>query len=86
MPRMDGRECLAAIKQDPTLQDIPVVILTTSDVERDVVSSYNLGAAGFVTKPVDVHDFIDVVRDIGSYWISLVRLPAHPGTETGNRK
>ncbi|MFZ2854118.1 MAG: response regulator [Rhodocyclaceae bacterium] len=75
MPRMDGRECLAAIKHDEALRDIPVVILTTSEVERDVVASYSLGAAGYVTKPVDIQQFMDAVRHLGDYWIKLVRLP-----------
>ena len=75
MPRMDGREFLAAIKQDPDLRDIPVVILTTSDVERDVIASYNLGAAGYITKPVDVVQFMAAIRDLGDYWFDLVRLP-----------
>jgi CheY-like chemotaxis protein len=75
MPRMDGREFLAAIKQDPDLRSIPVVVLTTSDVERDIVASYNLGAAGYVTKPVDINQFIEAIRLIGDYWFSLVRLP-----------
>ncbi|MCE5182143.1 MAG: response regulator [Betaproteobacteria bacterium] len=75
MPRMDGREFLAAIKQDTALKDIPVVVLTTSDVERDIVASYHLGASGYVTKPVDINQFIDAVRQLGDYWFSLVRLP-----------
>lgn len=77
MPRMDGRECLAALKQDQTLCDIPVVILTTSEVERDVLASYQLGAAGYITKPVDVADFIKAIGSLGNYWITLVRLPGH---------
>ena len=75
MPRMDGRECLAAIKQDPDLQQIPVVILTTSEVERDVVASYRLGASSYITKPVDVLQFMAMIRDLGDYWFELVRLP-----------
>jgi CheY-like chemotaxis protein len=75
MPRMDGRECLAEIKKDEYFRDIPVVILTTSSVQRDVLVSYELGAAGFITKPVDVHQFIDVIRQLGDYWLTLVRLP-----------
>ena len=75
MPRMDGRECLAALKQDPELADIPVVVLTTSEVERDVLSSYTLGAAGFITKPMDVVQFMAAIRDLGVYWFDLVRLP-----------
>lgn len=75
MPRMDGRECLAALKKDPDLHAIPVVILTTSEVERDVVASYNLGASGYISKPVDIDQFIAAVRHLGDYWIKLVRLP-----------
>ncbi|MES2876856.1 MAG: response regulator [Pseudomonadota bacterium] len=75
MPRMDGRECLAALKKDESLRDIPVVILTTSEVERDVVASYNLGASGYIAKPVDIVQFITAIRHLGDYWITLVRLP-----------
>ena len=75
MPRMDGRKCLAALKEDPALSDIPVVVLTTSEVERDVLASYTLGAAGFITKPMDVRQFITAIRDLGEYWFALVRLP-----------
>jgi len=75
MPRMDGRECLSALKQDPHLSDIPVVVLTTSEVERDVLASYTLGAAGFITKPMDVLKFMAAIRDLGVYWFDLVRLP-----------
>lgn len=75
MPRMDGREFLAAMKQDEALRDIPVVVLTTSDVERDIVASYRLGAAGYITKPVDINQFLDAIRQLGDYWFSLVQLP-----------
>ncbi|MDD5177068.1 MAG: response regulator [Sterolibacterium sp.] len=75
MPRMDGRELLTALKQDRDLCNIPVVVLTTSEVERDVIASYNLGAAGYITKPMDVVQFIAVIRDLGNYWFTLVRLP-----------
>ncbi|OAN48425.1 response regulator [Magnetospirillum moscoviense] len=75
MPRMNGREFLAAMKTEPGLADIPVVVLTTSDVEQDVVASYQLGAAGFVTKPVDLDQFIEAVRYLGDYWFNLVRIP-----------
>jgi CheY-like chemotaxis protein len=78
MPRMDGRECLAALKQDVTMRTIPVVILTTSDVERDVVASYHLGAAGYVTKSVDMVQFMATIRGLSNYWIDLVRLPHLP--------
>jgi CheY-like chemotaxis protein len=75
MPRMDGRGFLAAIKQEPDLRNIPVVVLTTSEVERDVVASYDLGAAGYITKPVDMVQFLMVIRRLSDYWIELVRLP-----------
>jgi CheY-like chemotaxis protein len=75
MPRMNGREFLAAIKQDENLNAIPVVMLTTSDVERDVMISYQLGAAGYITKPVDIDQFIDAIRQLDNYWFTLVRLP-----------
>lgn len=77
MPRMDGRECLAAIKKDKDLRDIPVVILTTSEVERDVTASYDLGASGYITKPMDMNNFISIVSHLGDYWFKLVRLPHH---------
>ncbi len=75
MPRMDGREFLSVLKADPALSDIPVVVLTTSDVERDVVASYHLSAAGYITKPVDLTQFTAAIRGLGDYWFSLVRLP-----------
>ena len=75
MPRMDGRQFLRKIKDDPTLHTLPVVVLTTSDAERDMLDSYDHFAAGYIVKPVDVGDFIKVVRGIGDYWINLVRLP-----------
>ena len=75
MPRMDGREFLAAIKQDAQLSNIPVVVLTTSDVERDIVAAYGLGAAGYITKPVDVDQFMSAIGQLGNYWFVLVRLP-----------
>lgn len=75
MPRMNGREFLAEIKKDPELSGTPVVVLTTSDVERDVVASYKLGAAGYITKPVDMEQFIDAIRQLDNYWFTLTRLP-----------
>jgi CheY-like chemotaxis protein len=76
LPRMDGREVLAAIKADPALRTIPVVVLTTSDAEDDVTSSYSLHANAYVTKPVDFERFVDVVRQIDDFFVSVVRLPA----------
>jgi CheY-like chemotaxis protein len=78
LPRMNGREVLAAMKADDDLRLIPVVVLTTSDVERDVEQSYSLGAVGFVTKPLDVNDFFRAVHAIEDYWFTVVRLPTAP--------
>lgn len=75
MPRMDGRQFLHRIKEDETLKSIPVLVLTTSDAERDLVASYANGASGYIVKPVEVDSFIKTVRGIGDYWISIVRLP-----------
>lgn len=75
LPGMDGREVLAAVKSDPSLKLIPVVILTTSADEHDVLRSYNLNANCYVTKPLDVHQFIQVVQLISTFWVAAVRLP-----------
>lgn len=75
MPRMNGREFLSSIKADDRYKGIPVVVLTTSDVERDVVCSYQLGATSYITKPVDMPQFVKAIQQIGEYWFSLVRLP-----------
>lgn len=75
MPRMDGREFLSAAKQDERVRHIPVVVLTSSDAERDIVSSYELGASCFVSKPVGLEELRDVVRSIESFWFTIVRLP-----------
>ncbi|HLS32363.1 MAG TPA: response regulator [Brevibacterium sp.] len=75
LPRMDGREVLAEIKADPALRRIPVVVLTTSDAEEDILRSYNLHANAYVTKPVDFERFISVVRKIDEFFVSVVRLP-----------
>jgi CheY-like chemotaxis protein len=75
LPKMDGREVLAAVKGDPRLRQIPVVVLTTSDAEEDVLRSYELHANAYVTKPVDFDRFIEVVRQIDEFFVSVVRLP-----------
>jgi len=75
MPRMDGREVLAEMKADDALRSIPVVILTTSAAEEDVVKSYDLHANCYVTKPVDLDQFMRVVQSIEDFWLTLVRLP-----------
>jgi CheY-like chemotaxis protein len=77
LPRMDGREVLAALKADPALRSIPVVVLTTSELEEDVVRSYALHANAYVTKPVDFDQFIGVVRQIDDFFVEVVRLPTH---------
>lgn len=77
LPRMDGREVLAAIKAHEELRRIPVVVLTTSEAEEDVLRSYALHANAYVTKPVDFERFIEVVRKIDDFFVSIVRLPAH---------
>jgi CheY-like chemotaxis protein len=75
LPRMDGREVLAEIKGDAELRTIPVVVLTTSAAEEDIVRSYDLHANAYVTKPVDFERFIEVVRQIDDFFVSVVKLP-----------
>jgi CheY-like chemotaxis protein len=75
LPKKDGREVLLEIKQDPNLRAIPVVILTTSAAEEDVLRSYDLHANCYVTKPVDLEKFIVVVQSIDRFWLSVVTLP-----------
>jgi CheY-like chemotaxis protein len=75
LPKMDGREVLEAIKSDPELASIPVVVLTTSENEDDVLRSYSLHANAYVTKPVDFERFIEVVRQIDDFFVTVVRLP-----------
>ncbi|AEE45730.1 response regulator [Cellulomonas fimi] len=75
LPRMDGREVLQALKADESLRSIPVVVLTTSESEEDVLRSYSLHANAYVTKPVDFDRFIDVVRQIDEFFVEVVRLP-----------
>jgi CheY-like chemotaxis protein len=75
LPRKDGREVLAEIKSDPKLHTIPVVVLTTSRAESDVLRSYELQANCYITKPVDLEQFITVVRSIEDFWLTIVTLP-----------
>ena len=75
LPRMDGREVLAHIKGNETLKRIPVVVLTTSQAERDIVESYDLHANCFVSKPVDFGQFTTVVQSIQDFWFTIVKLP-----------
>ena len=76
LPKKDGREVLAEIKEDPDLRRIPVVVLTTSRAERDVVRSYNLHANCYISKPIDLEQFITVVRSIEDFWLAIVKLPS----------
>lgn len=75
LPKKDGREVLAAMKSDPSLRKIPVVILTTSQAEEDVVRAYNLNANCYVTKPVDFEQFTRIVQAIEQFWLTIVTLP-----------
>ncbi len=77
LPRVDGHEVLARIKSDQELQRIPVVVLTTSDAEEDVLRSYELHANAYVTKPVDFERFLSVVRQIDDFFVTVVKLPGH---------
>jgi CheY-like chemotaxis protein len=78
LPRKDGRQVLEEIKADPELRTIPVVVLTTSEAEEDILRSYSLHANAYVTKPVDFDRFIEVVRQIDEFFVEVVRLP-QPG-------
>ena len=79
LPKRNGREVLADIKADPDLRTIPVVVLTTSRAEEDVLQTYNLHANCFITKPVDLEQFIKVAQTINDFWFSVVRLPPRNG-------
>ena len=76
LPRRDGREVLAEIKNDPELKTIPVVVLTTSSAEADILKSYKLHANCYITKPVDLEQFVNVVKSIDDFWLTVVRLPS----------
>jgi CheY-like chemotaxis protein len=75
LPRKDGREVLAEIKSDESLRTIPVVVLTTSEAEEDILRSYDLHANAYVTKPVDFERFIEVIRQIDDFFVTVVKLP-----------
>jgi DNA-binding response OmpR family regulator len=79
LPKKDGREVLSEIKGDPKLKHIPVVILTSSKSEEDIVRSYRLQANCYITKPVDIEQFVNVVRAIDDLWLTVVRLPTSNG-------
>lgn len=76
MPVLDGREALAMIKADPALLSIPIIVMTTSDDERDIVNSYKLHVNCYITKPVQVREFLEVIKAIDYFWIGVVTLPS----------
>jgi chemotaxis family two-component system response regulator Rcp1 len=76
LPRMDGREVLAAIKKDVDLRRIPVVVLSSSEAETDIARAYELHANAYVTKPVDIDHFLQVVKAIEEFWVEIVKLPS----------
>jgi chemotaxis family two-component system response regulator Rcp1 len=75
LPKMDGREVLQIIKEDPDLKMIPVVVLTTSGSEEDIMKTYRLHANCFLTKPVDLSEFMNVIRSVDDFWLTKVNLP-----------
>ncbi len=77
LPKKDGREVLAEIKKDDNYKRIPVVILTSSQSEEDIMKTYNLGANCYVTKPVGMEQFMKVVKSVGNFWFSIVKLPSN---------
>ncbi len=81
MPKLDGRQVLQQIREHEELRRLPVVVLTTSKQEGDILSSYDLGCNSFITKPVDIVAFMRAVRELGSYWFELVTLPTPRGVE-----
>ncbi len=83
MPKMDGREALQAIKADPSLRRIPVVVMTTSKAEEDIYRTYELGVSSFITKPVTFDGLVAVMRDLGRYWFEIVELPDTERTRVG---
>ena len=77
MPKMDGREALREIKADPNLKKIPVLVLTTSKSEKDIVESYSLGASCFISKPANFEQLLEVVKNIGRFWLETASIPGH---------
>jgi len=75
LPRKDGREVLAEIKKDPKLQHIPVVVLTTSKADEDIIKTYNLHANAYITKPVDLNRFVEIMHALEQFWFTIVKLP-----------
>ena len=82
MPRKDGREVLAEIKADENLMRIPVLVFTISSAERDILEAYNLQANAFITKPIDLDEFITVVKSLEEFWLTIVKLPQSVSSKT----
>jgi CheY-like chemotaxis protein len=82
LPRIDGREVLKIVKADEKLRDIPIVVVTTSDAEADIVRSYNLGANCYITKPIGLDQFLNVVKALEDFWFTVVKLPS--GKQAGS--
>jgi two-component system, chemotaxis family, response regulator Rcp1 len=83
LPKKDGREVLAEIKADPQLRSIPVIVLTTSNAEIDILRAYDLHANCYITKPVDLDHFLQVVRQVESFWLTIVMLPSRAMSPAG---
>lgn len=84
LPRMDGHEVLAEIRDDPEFNHVPVIILTSSEAQEDVIQSYELQSNAYLTKPVAPDEFVDLVRTFEEFWLTLVRLPPVPGESSGD--
>jgi CheY-like chemotaxis protein len=78
MPNLDGREALKTIKGDPTLRDIPIVVLTTSRAEKDIITSYDLRVNSFISKPGTFVGLVEAMNALGRYWLEIVELPPTP--------
>jgi len=78
MPKMDGREALKEIKKDEDLKMIPIIVLTTSQAEEDILKTYNLGINSFITKPVTFASLVDIMKTLRKYWFEIVELPGKP--------
>ncbi len=77
MPRKNGHEALAEIKANPNLKQIPIIVLTTSDAEEDIQSTYSMGVSSYICKPVRFQELVDLVNTLGHYWFELVQLPSN---------
>ena len=82
MPKKDGREALKEIKSDPKLRHIPVIVLTTSKAEEDIIRSYDLGVNSFIKKPVTFESLVEIIKTLGKYWFDIVELPVYGNTVT----